>query len=146
MVAMNFENLRGRILLKFLLRVIWCSLFIYFLLACRMGKSKSSLVGEWVQFKIERIDKPSNELDLLGADTLLTIKYHFEFDPDGSGRELTFEPDIEEFTYNVDADQLYLGNRRYLIERLTRDTLILLVPDRFEKNKFRERIYFESIK
>lgn len=127
--------------------------------ACEsQSKDESKLIGEWLEYKIEKFDASPSKFDFWGdGDTLgiiNAVKHHFEFSRNGKGREMSFIPDeIVPFSYKVKESEIQIDNTKYIIEKITADTLILLVPDSKSigyidhdpRTPYQERIHFKKV-
>ena len=129
------------------------------LYACSQQKEKKGelLIGEWISFRTESL--VANKIDAFGVgdslETFYSVKQRFEFRADGIGRELTLSPNqIFPFTWEVKKDILMFYDRKYKIEKITADSLVLSEFDRNEieyvdpnpNTPFSQRIYFKRTK
>jgi hypothetical protein len=120
-------------------------------------KIEARLVGEWLSYRTENFIADKNDFFGKGdsLQTFYSVKERYEFDQNGKGRELTLSPDeVFSFDYKVRDSLLSFYDRKYKIEKVTNDTLILAEFDeevlgQTDPNlstKYQGRVHFKRVK
>lgn len=132
---------------------IYCLLLFAFPSCNGQKDIETKLVGEWLSYRTENFIGDKNDLFGKGdsIQTFYSVKQRWEFNRGGTGRQLTNAPEVFSFTYKVEDSVLLFWNRKYKIERITTDTLVMLEFERSEiyleeNNPYSDRIHLRRVK
>jgi len=115
-------------------------IYVLLLIACQSCNGKkdieSKLIGEWLSYRTEYLvlgEFMVEQSDI--SDSSYFRKQRYEFNRGGSGRELSLAPEVFSFDYKVKDSVLLFWDRKYKIQRITVDTLVLVELDQDEYNR-----------
>lgn len=117
------------------MKLLTIILLIFFTSSCKPQSKQDLLVGTWHGVKKE-LNKDKEGANPLKNNFILTFRSDFTGKDDFSG---------DEFKYSVNGSYLLIGNRKYLVLKLTETELVLLTQsDLFPDNPLAKRLYFEK--
>lgn len=102
-------------------------------------QKESLITGEWIEFKTRTVSVDS----LTWAGKKLEPSYHVEYGEKGKGRDLTW--DELRFSYKLEGDTLRQGNRKFVVQLLTSEELVLRAWDDFSPSNDDRVHYFKRV-
>jgi len=115
------------------LQLITTTIIVFCQISCAQN---NTIVGKWQEYKTEWTDSLENIENPIGCSE---FKYHFK-----SNGKLEDDSPIKIYNYSIKSEKIYVNdNPRFIIDKLNKDTLVLIdiLP---EDKKDQTRIHYFS--